>query len=97
MNLYLKTARKSILIILLLLIGMNIYAQRNSKITIIRKNISVQTALTEVRKQSNMSIAYNDSKFPKEKISLNIENQPLEQALNNILQKTGFTYIIKDD
>ena len=44
-----------------------------------------------------MSIAYNDSKFPKEKISLNIENQPLEQALNNILQKTGFTYIIKDD
>lgn len=76
---------------------MNIYAQRNSKITIIRKNISVQTALTEVRKQSNMSIAYNDSKFPKEKISLNIENQPLEQALNNILQKTGFTYIIKDD
>lgn len=97
MNLYLKTARKSILIILLLLIGMNIYAQRNSKITIIRKNISVQTALTEVRKQSNMSIAYNDSKFPKEKISLNIENQPLEQALNNILQKTGFTYTIKDD
>lgn len=97
MNLYLKTARKSILIILLLLIGMNIYAQRNSKITIIRKNISVQTALTEVRKQSNMSIAYNDSKFPKEKISLNIKNQPLEQALNNILQKTGFTYIIKDD
>ena len=65
MNLYLKTARKSILIILLLLIGMNIYAQRNSKITIIRKNISVQTALTEVRKQSNMSIAYNHSKFPK--------------------------------
>lgn len=57
----------------------------------------MQTALTEVRKQSNMSIAYNDSKFPKEKISLNIENQPLEQALNNILQKTGFTYIIKDD
>ena len=83
--------------VLLLLIGMNIYAQRNSKITIIRKNISVQTALTEVRKQSNMSIAYNDSKFPKEKIPLNIENQPLEQALNNILQKTGFTYIIKDD
>ncbi|TRX40174.1 TonB-dependent receptor [Bacteroides sp. HF-5092] len=97
MNLYLKTARKSILIILLLLMGMNIYAQRNSKITIKRKNISVQTALTEVRKQSNMAIAYNDSKFPKEKISVDIENQPLEQALNNILQKTGFTYIIKDD
>lgn len=97
MNLYLKTARKSILIILLLLMGMNIHAQRNSKITIKRKNISVQTALTEVRKQSNMAIAYNDSKFPKEKISVDIENQPLEQALNNILQKTGFTYIIKDD
>lgn len=35
MNLYLKKARKSILIILLLLPGANIYAQQNSKITII--------------------------------------------------------------
>ena len=97
MNLYLKKARKSILIIFLLLIAANIHAQQNSKITIKEREISIQSALMEVRKQSNMSVAYNDSKLPKQKISLNIDKQPLEKALDIILQSTGFTYIIKDD
>lgn len=97
MNLYLKKARKSILIILLLLLGANIYAQQNSKITIKSRDISIQKALMEVRKQSKMAIAYNDSKLPEQKISLNIDKQPLEKALNSILKNTGFTYIIKDD
>lgn len=97
MNLYLKKARKSILIIFLLLIGANIHAQQNSKITIKKREISIQSALMEVRKQSNMSVAYNDSKLPKQKISLNIDKQPLEKALDSILQGTGFTYMIKDD
>lgn len=97
MNLYLKKARKSILIIFLLLIGANIHAQQNSKITIKKRDISIQSALMEVRKQSNMSVAYNDSKLPKQKISLNIDKQPLEKALDSILQGTGFTYMIKDD
>lgn len=97
MNLYPKNAIKSILIILLLLPGANIYAQQNSKITIINKNISIQTALMEVRKQSQMSVAYNDSKLPELNISLNINKQPLEKALDSILQGTNFTYIINND
>lgn len=97
MNLYLKKTRKSILIIFLLLVCANMYAQQNSKITIKNNSISVQTALMEVRKQSNMSVAYNDSKLPTQKTSLNIDKQPLEKALDSILQGTGFTYIIKDD
>lgn len=97
MNLYLKKERIIFLIILLLLIGGNVFAQNNSKITIKRKNISLQTALLEVRKQTNMSVSYNDSKLPKQKISLNIEKLSLEQALDNILQGTGFTYTVKDN
>lgn len=97
MNLYLKNIRKSILIICLLLVGSAIYAQNSSKITIKRKNISLQEALAEVRKLTHMSISYNDSQLPVNRISLDIEKQPLEQALKVILKGTGFTCLIKDN
>ena len=97
MNLYLKNIRKSILIICLLLVGSAIYAQNSSKITIKRKNISLQEAVAEVRKLTHMSISYNDSQLPVNRISLDIEKQPLEQALKVILKGTGFTYLIKDN
>ena len=97
MNLYLKNIRKSILIICLLLVGSAIYAQNSSKITIKRKNISLQEALAEVRKLTHMSISYNDPQLPVNRISLDIEKQPLEQALKVILKGTGFTYLIKDN
>ena len=97
MNLYLKNIRKSILIICLLLVGSAIYAQNSSKITIKRKNISLQEALAEVRKLTHMSISYNDSQLPVNRISLDIEKQPLEQALKVILKGTGFTYLVKDN
>ena len=97
MNLYLKNIRKSILIICLLLVGSAIYAPNSSKITIKRKNISLQEALAEVRKLTHMSISYNDSQLPVNRISLDIEKQPLEQALKVILKGTGFTYLIKDN
>ena len=97
MNLYLKNIRKSILIICLLLVGSAIYAQNSSKITIKRKNISLQEALAEVRKLTHMSISYNDSQLPVNRISLDIEKQPLEKALKVIIKGTGFTYLIKDN
>lgn len=97
MNLYLENTRKSILITFLLLVGSAIYAQNSSKITIKRKNISLQEALAEVRKLTHMSISYNDSQLPVNRISLDIEKQPLEQALKVILKGTGFTYLIKDN
>lgn len=92
-----ENIRKSILIICLLLVGSAIYAQNSSKITIKRKNISLQEALAEVRKLTHMSISYNDSQLPVNRISLDIEKQPLEQALKVILKGTGFTYLIKDN
>lgn len=53
--------------------------------------------MAEVRKLTHMSISYNDSQLPVNRISLDIEKQPLEQALKVILKGTGFTYLIKDN
>ncbi|WP_279086288.1 SusC/RagA family TonB-linked outer membrane protein, partial [Bacteroides acidifaciens] len=56
----------------------------------------MQTALADVREQTKMSVSYNSSQLPNTRISLDINNQPLEQALNTILAGTGFTYTVKD-
>ena len=75
MNLYLENTGKGILITFLLLIGSMLYAQNNSKITIKKKNISLQTALADIREQTKMSVSYNSSQLPKTRISLDINNQ----------------------
>ena len=69
MNLYLENTGKGILITFLLLIGSMLYAQNNSKITIKKKNISLQTALADIREQTKMSVSYNSSQLPKTRIS----------------------------
>lgn len=74
MNLYLENTGKGILITFLLLIGSMLYAQNNSKITIKKKNISLQTALADIREQTKMSVSYNSSQLPKTRISLDILN-----------------------
>lgn len=97
MNLYLKNIKKSILIIALLFVAQIIYAQSNVRITIKKNNITLQTALAEIRKQTKMSVSFNNSQLPDKHISLNIERQPLDKVLGTVLEGTGLTYIIKDN
>ncbi|MCY6366097.1 STN domain-containing protein [Bacteroides ovatus] len=67
------------------------------KITIKKNEITLREALTEVEKQSKMSVAYNESQLGGSKrISLNVSELPLEQALKVILKGTGFSYKLKD-
>lgn len=97
MNLYLKTAKSTIIICCLFLLQTALYAQSNIRITIKATEITLQKALTEVEKQSKLSVAYNQSQLSnKRQLTLNIVDQPLEIALKTILKGTGFTYKISD-
>ncbi|MDO4164288.1 MAG: SusC/RagA family TonB-linked outer membrane protein [Bacteroides sp.] len=69
-----------------------LFAQSNQKITIKKQNITLREALAEVEKQAQMSIAYNESQLGNKSLSLNIENQSLDQSLKTILKGTGFGY-----
>lgn len=92
MNLYLKTAKCTIIICCLFILQTTVFAQSNIRITIKNAEITLQRALNEVEKQSKLSVAYNQSQLSdKRQLSLNIENQPLEVALNTILKGTGFS------
>lgn len=97
MKLFSKNTRKNLVIFCCALSSMQLLAQNNVRVTINTSNISLQKALIEVQKQTNMSISYNNTALPKEEISLNINNKPVDEALNEILKNSGFSYVIKGD
>lgn len=93
MNLYRLKAKCITFFCCLLFVQTTLFAQENIKITIIKDDISLREALLEVERQSNMSVAYNESQLNTTKrISLNIKSQTIEHALNFILKGTGFSY-----
>lgn len=97
MNLYLLKAKCITFFCCLLFAQTVLFAQSNVKITIKKNEITLREALTEVEKQSKMSVAYNESQLGGSKrISLNVSELPLEQALKVILKGTGFSYKLKD-
>lgn len=97
MNLYLKNIQKSILFICMLLFASVVYAQQNSKISIIKKNITLREALMSVRQQTKMSVSYNDTQLPTHKLNLDIKDKSIEEALQIILKDTGFTCVVKNN
>lgn len=97
MNLYLKNIQKSILFICMLLFASVVYVQQNSKISIIKKNITLREALMSVRQQTKMSVSYNDTQLPTHKLNLDIKDKSIEETLQIILKDTGFTYVVKNN
>jgi TonB-linked SusC/RagA family outer membrane protein len=92
-----KTHLKLLLLACLCLLQAVSYAQSNIRVSINSSNITIKEALREVEKQSNMSVAYNQSKLNGDKtIRLNVTNEPIEQVLATILANSGFSYQLKD-
>ncbi len=76
----------------------SLFAQNNVSITIKQNNISVIEALQAIEKQSKMFVAYNESQLKNQKnLDLNIDHQPIENVLTQILAGTGFSYQLKDN
>lgn len=76
---------------------LSLLAQNNVKITIKKKNITLQEALQSIEKQSTYLIAFNESKLEKTKrVDLNIDAESLERTLFTVLSGTGLSYQIKD-
>ncbi|GHT65936.1 hypothetical protein AGMMS50239_26600 [Bacteroidia bacterium] len=74
------------------------FAQNNAKISFKKSDITVKEALKEIEKQSNMSVAYNESKLNGGKqIRVSIAEQSLEEALHAVLSGTGFDHQLKDE
>lgn len=98
--LYMKKAKTRLFLFLFCFVASHVflYAQDNVRITIKKDNISVIEALQMIEKQSKMFVAYNESQLKNQRnLNLNIDNQPVEAVLEQILRSTGFSYQLKDN
>lgn len=97
MNLFSNNTKKNLIILCCALSSMPLLAQNNNKVTIKNNNISIERALIEVQKQTNKSISFNNTSLPNDGRRLNIDHKSVEEALNEILEGSGFSFIVKDD
>ena len=97
MNIFSNNTKKSLIILCCALSSMPLMAQSGNKVTISNQNISLEKALIEVQKQANKSISFNNSSLPKDNVFLNINNKSVDEALTEILNGSGLSYIVKGD
>ena len=67
-------------------------AQSGTPVTISKANITLQEALAEIERQTNMPVAYNESQLAGKRVSVDVKEMPLEQVLKVVLAGTGFSY-----
>lgn len=98
MNIYRLKAKIITFFCCLLLSQTVVFAQNAKKISIKKEKVSLKEVLTEIEKQTKMSVAYNESQLGADKtISLNVVDVTIEKALDQILKGTGFAYKIQGD
>lgn len=96
MNLYRFKTKFIVIFCCLLLIQTVVFAQINRRISIKKEQITLKEALSEIEKQTEMSVAYNESQLGADKIiSLNLQNVSLDQAFKRILKDTGYSFRIQ--
>jgi TonB-linked SusC/RagA family outer membrane protein len=88
---------KAGLIVCLLLLSISLFAQnQNIRITLPQKQMSILAAFEEIEKQTQLTIAYNESKIDvTQTISVNIVNRTLSEAMTAILSGTETTFTIQ--
>ncbi len=95
--------RKSIIRLFLLLAlclnyGLKVYAQSENKITLRVTNVTLDQALQDIVKQvPSLSVVYSDVDINKGiLVSVKVENEDIEVALNRILEHTNLSFSLYD-
>ena len=104
MEIYLKTQRNkrnslfrvSIMSFLFFFLQYSIIWGQN--VTFSGTSLTVKKAFTEIEKQTDMSVDYDESVLNiHKKINVSTDSRGLDEALNLILQGTGCSYVIKNN
>lgn len=89
-----NTIPKIIWLIIAIFVSVTSMAQA-VKISISGQNITTKQAFEQIEAQSNYTVAYNIAQFDAQrKITVNVKNVSLKEALTFIFKDTGFTYKI---
>lgn len=92
-----NTLNKIIVFLFFIYLSNAVVAQdKDQKITIQRENISLKEAFAIIERQTEYSIAYEQSMLDLGRtLSLSLKNASMDKALKLILKETGHTYRIK--
>ena len=68
------------------------------KISMTKTNVSIESVLRELEKQSEYTFFYNDNQVKlNKKVSINVSDAPIETVLNEVFKNSGYTYKIVDN
>ena len=68
------------------------------KVSIKKSNVSIETVLQELEKQSGYTLFYNDNQVKlNKKVSVNVTDASIEEVLNQALKNSGYTYKIVEN
>ena len=68
------------------------------KISMTKTNVSIESVLRELEKQSDYTFFYNDNQVKlNKKVSINVSDAPIETVLNEVFKNSGYTYKIVDN
>lgn len=80
-------------ILLFALCFYNMAFGQDQQVTVSLKNQPLLKAFESIEAQTNLSIAYNQTKLNvKHKVTVQFTNQPVSTILNSVLEGTGFTF-----
>lgn len=94
-NLSCKSLRKIFTYLFLFFITTSISAQN---VNINKQNATLADVFEEVENQTKLSIAYSESTINKDRrVSVNISEKPVKEAMTEILKGTGAVFTIKEN
>ncbi len=85
---------------LLLFVGIiSIYAEdsfsQNARVTINKRNTSLEKVLNEIEKQTDYLFIYNDQVETDRKVSIDVDTKPVNQVLSNLFRNTDVAYAME--
>ena len=70
---------------------------QDKTVTLSLRDVSIETALNAVKKQTGVNLLYNSQMFKgAAHVSVNVKNEKWKLALKLILNPRGFDYVVKD-
>lgn len=104
MEIYLKTQRNKrnslfrVSVILFLFFFLQLTVSWSQSINFSGNNLTIKKAFSEIEEQADMSVDYDESVLNiHKKINLKAGSRDLEESLNQILQGTGCSYVIRNN
>jgi hypothetical protein len=95
---FLKTRFRTFVWLLIFITQLTPLCAQSAKITISLSNTGIEDVLKEIQKQSGLNYLLNNEEVSKDiKVSVNVKNETIEEALNQCFKNLNLTYKIVDN